>query len=103
MKRDNIVVNDRQLACARINSEEGQNYLKVCVHVCARVCVHACPRACVYVMCRIMHFLRRPFLSLNHQLSLGQFSKSIPNFELLVNGCSCKLRLGKQKFDDVPL
>ena len=29
MKRDNIVVNDRQLACARINSEEGQNYLKV--------------------------------------------------------------------------
>ncbi|XP_063675465.1 RNA-splicing ligase RtcB homolog isoform X2 [Bolinopsis microptera] len=28
MKRDNIVVNDRQLACARINSEEGQNYLK---------------------------------------------------------------------------
>ena len=29
MKRDNIKVNDRQLACARINSEEGQNYLKV--------------------------------------------------------------------------
>eukprot|EP00095_Tigriopus_kingsejongensis_P004346 maker-scaffold540_size141973-snap-gene-0.19 protein:Tk04346 transcript:maker-scaffold540_size141973-snap-gene-0.19-mRNA-1 annotation:"unknown" len=28
MKRDNIVVNDRQLACARINSEEGQHYLK---------------------------------------------------------------------------
>jgi tRNA-splicing ligase RtcB len=28
MKRDNIHVNDRQLACARINSEEGQNYLK---------------------------------------------------------------------------
>lgn len=28
MKRDNIIVNDRQLACARINSEEGQNYLK---------------------------------------------------------------------------
>lgn len=28
MKRDNLVVNDRQLACARINSEEGQNYLK---------------------------------------------------------------------------
>lgn len=28
MKRDNIEVNDRQLACARINSEEGQNYLK---------------------------------------------------------------------------
>lgn len=28
MKRDNIEVNDRQLACAQINSEEGKNYLK---------------------------------------------------------------------------
>eukprot|EP00056_Hartaetosiga_gracilis_P022872 m.33601 g.33601 ORF g.33601 m.33601 type:complete len:519 (+) comp9874_c0_seq2:51-1607(+) len=28
MERDGIEVNDRQLACARINSEEGQNYLK---------------------------------------------------------------------------
>lgn len=28
MKRDNIDVNDRQLACAHINSEEGQDYLK---------------------------------------------------------------------------
>ncbi|CAJ0574322.1 unnamed protein product, partial [Mesorhabditis spiculigera] len=28
MSRDGIVVNDRQLACARINSPEGQNYLK---------------------------------------------------------------------------
>lgn len=28
MKRDNIVVNDRQLACARISSPEGQDYLK---------------------------------------------------------------------------
>ena len=28
MKRDNIFTNDRQLACARIHSEEGQNYLK---------------------------------------------------------------------------
>lgn len=28
MTRDNIVTNDRQLACARIQSEEGQNYLK---------------------------------------------------------------------------
>ncbi|KAF7490787.1 tRNA-splicing ligase RtcB -like protein 1 [Sarcoptes scabiei] len=28
MKRDKIQVNDRQLACARINSVEGQNYLK---------------------------------------------------------------------------
>ncbi|XP_065211280.1 RNA-splicing ligase RtcB homolog [Planococcus citri] len=28
MKRDKIEVNDRQLACAYINSEEGQNYLK---------------------------------------------------------------------------
>ncbi|KAF4528768.1 hypothetical protein B566_EDAN016956 [Ephemera danica] len=28
MKRDNIETNDRQLACARINSVEGQNYLK---------------------------------------------------------------------------
>lgn len=27
MARDNIVVNDRQLACARINSREGQDYL----------------------------------------------------------------------------
>jgi len=27
MKRDNIEVNDRQLACARINSPEGQEYL----------------------------------------------------------------------------
>jgi tRNA-splicing ligase RtcB len=27
MARDNIAVNDRQLACARINSVEGQNYL----------------------------------------------------------------------------
>lgn len=28
MSRDKIEVNDRQLACARINSEEGQDYLK---------------------------------------------------------------------------
>lgn len=28
MKRDKIITNDRQLACARINSIEGQNYLK---------------------------------------------------------------------------
>lgn len=28
MKRDGILVNDRQLACARINSKEGQDYLK---------------------------------------------------------------------------
>lgn len=28
MKRDNIRVNDRQLACARITSQEGQDYLK---------------------------------------------------------------------------
>ncbi|KAK0399276.1 hypothetical protein QR680_002971 [Steinernema hermaphroditum] len=28
MARDNIRVNDRQLACARINSQEGQDYLK---------------------------------------------------------------------------
>ncbi|KAI0978066.1 hypothetical protein GJ496_000063 [Pomphorhynchus laevis] len=28
MKRDNIETNDRQLACAHINSDEGQNYLK---------------------------------------------------------------------------
>lgn len=28
MSRDKIEVNDRQLACARINSKEGQNYLK---------------------------------------------------------------------------
>lgn len=28
MKRDNIVVNDRQLACAKIHSQEGQDYLK---------------------------------------------------------------------------
>lgn len=29
MARDKIATNDRQLACARINSEEGQSYLKV--------------------------------------------------------------------------
>ena len=28
MKRDKIDVNDRQLACGRINSAEGQDYLK---------------------------------------------------------------------------
>lgn len=28
MKRDKITVNDRQLACAQINSPEGQDYLK---------------------------------------------------------------------------
>lgn len=28
MRRDKIVLNDRQLACARINSKEGQDYLK---------------------------------------------------------------------------
>lgn len=28
MKRDNIRVNDRQLACARIKSPEGEDYLK---------------------------------------------------------------------------
>lgn len=28
MARDNIDINDRQLACARIESQEGQDYLK---------------------------------------------------------------------------
>lgn len=28
MKRDKIIVNDRQLACAHITSQEGQDYLK---------------------------------------------------------------------------
>ena len=28
MKRDNIETNDRQLACAHIHSQEGQDYLK---------------------------------------------------------------------------
>lgn len=28
MKRDNINVNDRQLACAKIYSQEGQDYLQ---------------------------------------------------------------------------
>ncbi len=28
MKRDKIETNDRQLACAKINSPEGQDYLK---------------------------------------------------------------------------
>ena len=28
MKRDKIDVNDRQLACAHVNSQEGQDYLK---------------------------------------------------------------------------
>lgn len=28
MKRDNIIVNDRQLACAKISSQEGEDYLK---------------------------------------------------------------------------
>ena len=27
MQRDNLQVNDRQLACAKINSKEGQDYL----------------------------------------------------------------------------
>ncbi len=27
MRRDSIVVNDRQLACARINSREGRDYI----------------------------------------------------------------------------
>lgn len=27
MKRDGIILNDKQLACARINSPEGENYL----------------------------------------------------------------------------
>ena len=32
MKRDNIEVNDRQLACARIQSKEGQDYLNGNIH-----------------------------------------------------------------------
>jgi hypothetical protein len=39
MRRDNIQVNDRQLACARINSQEGQDYL-------ARMRCDACPPSC---------------------------------------------------------
>ena len=68
MKRDRIDVNDRQLACARISSTEGENYLKamasaanyawvnrssmtflarqVCVCVCVCMCVLC---ACTYV------------------------------------------------------
>ena len=30
MKRDNIQTNDRQLGCARISSNERQDYLKAC-------------------------------------------------------------------------
>jgi len=33
MSRDNIQTNDRQLACARINSVEGKQYLQVTVSV----------------------------------------------------------------------
>ena len=61
MKRDNIEVNDRQLACAHIQSQEGQDYLKgmaaaanyawvnrssmtfLCRQVCQRgVCLYVC-------------------------------------------------------------
>ena len=41
MARDKIATNDRQLACARINSEEGQSYLKVCQHLLAW---HSCSK-----------------------------------------------------------
>jgi tRNA-splicing ligase RtcB len=39
MKRDKIETNDRQLACARINSQEGQDYLK---GMCAAANVKKC-------------------------------------------------------------
>lgn len=49
MKRDKIELNDRQLACARINSEEGQNYLKAM----------ACASNFAWVNRSIMTFLAR--------------------------------------------
>lgn len=39
MATQNIQVNDRQLACARINSQEGQDYLAAMVcSACVRTC-----------------------------------------------------------------
>lgn len=49
MKRDKIILNDRQLACARINSEEGQDYLKAM----------ACASNFAWVNRSIMTFLAR--------------------------------------------
>ena len=38
MKRDGIVINDKQLACARINSVEGKNYLAGKIAKCVKFC-----------------------------------------------------------------
>ena len=66
MKRDRIAVNDRQLACARISSPEGQSYLKAMASAAnyawvnrssmtflarqVRACVCVCTNACDFLV-----------------------------------------------------
>ena len=55
MKRDNIVTNDRQLACARISSPEGQDYLKAMAAAANFAWVN---RSSMTFLCRQVHFRR---------------------------------------------
>jgi tRNA-splicing ligase RtcB len=54
MKRDKIVTNDRQLACARISSTEGQDYLKGMAAAANFAWVN---RASMTFLCRQVSFL----------------------------------------------
>lgn len=58
MARDNIEVNDRQLACARIRSEEGQNYLKGMAAAANFAWVNrSCMTFCVRQVCFLLYSL----------------------------------------------
>lgn len=59
MKRDNIVTNDRQLACARISSTEGQDYLKAMSAAANFAWVN---RSSMTFLCRQVQFKFFPYL-----------------------------------------
>ena len=77
MARDGIHTNDRQLACARINSKEGQDYL-------VRNGLLTAPRTASFRMATTV-------CSCHVYMTAGGY------------GVRCELRMGQSKLDDVSL
>lgn len=66
MKRDKIDVNDRQLACARLNSPEGQDYLKAMAAAANFAWVNrSCMTFCARQVCTAPTDIKEPFLIRN--------------------------------------
>lgn len=76
MKRDRIEVNDRQLACARISSTEGQNYLKAMASAANYAWVNRSSMTFLarQVHCFFIHLLKEAFI--DHLLTLYNVSSN---------------------------